>query len=70
MLDIQEKKFNNIKYTKGAKTRILLEEKVSQEQIDKLRRFFKKYEGILIDYQEFEKLYSQYGGSMDEFSFC
>lgn len=70
MLGIKEKNYNNIKYIEGAKTRILLEEEISLEEIEELRKFFKQYEGKLINYQQFKELHTQYGGKMDEFSFC
>lgn len=70
MLNIDEKNYNNVKYIKGAKTRILLGEEISLEQIEELRKFFKQYEGKIINYQQFKELHTQYGGKMDELSFC
>lgn len=70
MLNIDTNNYYNIKYIKGAKTRILLGEEISLEKIEELRKFFKQYEGTLINYEQFKKLHIQYGGKMDEFSFC
>lgn len=70
ILDITPGNLNNIKYTQNARARILMNEVILSEEITLLRNFFKQYEGNLINYQRFKELYLQYGGRMDEFTFC
>ena len=72
ILDICEQNLNNIKYIKNAKTKVLTNEKIlpEEEEIEELRKFFKQYEGEILDYRKFQELHMQYGGRIDEFTFC
>lgn len=70
ILGLSETDYNNIKYKKYARTRILKNEKITEKEIQQKRELFKKIEGKEINYEQFKKIHKQYGGKMDEFFFC
>ena len=70
ILSISKDCYNNIKYTTNARTRILKDEVIEDEEIEQKRKFFKQMEGKKINYDQFKKIYKQYSGKMGEFYFC